>query len=30
LIARKRARLDHLVRADPAAVHHDILGGHRS
>jgi hypothetical protein len=30
LIARKRARLDHLVKSDPAGVHPDILGGHRS
>jgi hypothetical protein len=30
LIARKRARLDHLVKSDPAGVQPDILGGHRS
>ncbi|EIG58129.1 hypothetical protein [Bradyrhizobium sp. WSM1253] len=30
LIARKRARLDHLVKSDPAGVHPGILGIHRS
>jgi hypothetical protein len=30
LIARKRAQLDHLMKSDPAGVHHDIPGGHRS
>jgi hypothetical protein len=30
LIARKRPRLDHLVRADSGSVHPDILGSHRS
>jgi hypothetical protein len=30
LIARKRARLDHLVKSDPAGIHLGILGSHRS